>query len=179
VTLPRRIMGIALAGGFTLAVGALSNTSVPVGAGDSAMVRLAWRATPARVRHCRALTPEELARIPAHMRRTEECTETTLPYRLTIQLDSGPPITLSVHAAGAREDRPMYVFQEWRVLPGFRTIRIRFEREPAPAGGAEPLSDTPALLVLDTAAVIAPRQIALVGYDADLRRLVLQARPAP
>jgi hypothetical protein len=143
------------------------------------MVRLAWRATPARVRHCRTLTPEELARIPAHMRRTEECSETTLPYRLTVRLDSGPPVVLAVRAAGAREDRPMYVFHEWRILPGLRTIRIRFEREPTPAGAAEPLSDTPALLTLDTVAAIAPRQIALVGYDADRRRLVLQAKPAP
>jgi hypothetical protein len=179
VTILRRIIGIAVASGLTLAVGELSYTTVPVGTSDSAMVRLAWRATPARIRHCRTLTPEELARIPAHMRRTEECSETTLPYRLTVRLDSNPPFVLPVHAAGARQDRPMYVFQEWRVLPGPRMIRIRFEREPVPEGATEPLSDTPALLVLDTTTVISARQIALIGYDADSRRLVLQPGRAP
>jgi hypothetical protein len=179
MTLLRRIVGIAVAAGLTLGVGALSNTSVPVGTSDSAMVRLAWRATPARIRHCRTLTPEELAKIPAHMRRTEECQETTLPYRLTIRYDSATPLELTIHAAGAREDRPMYVFHESRLAPGPRALSIRFQRDPAPEGVAPPVSQTPALLTLDTVVVLQKRQIALVTYDADRRRLVLEASPSP
>jgi len=179
MTLLRRIAAIAVAGGLTLGVGALSNTTLPVGTSDSAMVRLAWRATPARIRHCRTLTPEELARIPAHMRRTEECEETTLPYRLTIRYDSAPPITLTIHAAGAREDRPMYVFHESRLGPGPRVLSIRFQRDSAPEGVAPTVSQTPALLTLDTVVVLRERQIALVTYDADRQHLVLEASPSP
>jgi len=178
-TILRRLFGIGAAGGLTLAIGALSNTSVPVGTSDSAMVRLAWRATPARIRHCRTLTPEELAQIPAHMRRTEECTETTLPYRLTLRLDSAPPVVLSIHAGGAREDRPMYVFHESRLAPGPRTVSVRFERDATPAGVTAPVSQTPSLLTFDTTMVLRGRQIALITYDADLRRLVLDESPVP
>lgn len=177
MTMLRRLIGIAAAGGLTVAVGALSNTSVAVGTSDSAMVRLAWRATPARIRHCRTLTPDELAQIPAHMRRTEECTETTLPYRLTVRLDSAAPVVLSIHAAGAREDRPMYVFHESRLAPGPRAVSVRFEREAAPAGVTPPVSQTPSLLTFDTTIVLHARQIALITYDADLRRLVLDGSP--
>jgi hypothetical protein len=179
MTMVHRVAGILVAGVLTLGVGALSNATLPVGASDSAMVRLAWRATPARIRHCRALTPEELAKIPAHMRRTEECEETTLPYHLTVQYDSAAPVELTIHAAGAREDRPMYVFHESRLAPGSRALRIRFERKPVPEGVAPPVSQTPALLTLDTVVVLRERQIALITYDADRRHLVLEASPSP
>jgi hypothetical protein len=175
----RRIAAIVVAGGLTLGVGALSNTTLPVGTSDSAMVRLAWRATPARIRRCRMLTPAELARIPAHMRRTEECEEATLPYRLTFRYDSAPPVTLTIHAAGAREDRPMYVFHESRLGPGPRVLSIRFQRDSAPDGVAPTVSQTPALLTLDTVVVLRQRQIALVTYDADRQQLVLEASPSP
>jgi len=179
MTLLHRVAGIVVAGGLTLGVGALSNSTLTVGTSDSAMVRLAWRATPARIRHCRTLTPEELEKIPAHMRRTEECEETTLPYHLTIRYDSAPPITLTIHAAGAREDRPMYVFHESRLAPGPRALSIRFQRDSAPEGVAPTVSQTPAFLRLDTVVVLRERQIALVTYDADRQHLVLEASPSP
>lgn len=171
-----RVLAILAAAGATLAIGELSTVTTPLGGGDSALVRLAWRATPARIRHCRALTPEELERIPVHMRRTEQCEETTLPYTLTVRLDSTSPVSLPVRAAGARQDRPMYVFHEWRVAPGARVISVRFARAPVPEGATEPVSDTPPLLALDTTAVLGAGEIALVGYDPDRRRLTLEGR---
>ena len=68
--------------------------------------------------------------------------------------------------------------------PFERTVRIDHGElcpvgDPAPEGVAPPVSQTPALLTLDPVVVLRRRQIALVTYDADRRRPVLEASPSP
>ena len=128
-TLAVVVTGIAMA-----ALAALSR--VPYrepGAGD-AVLRLSWRVRGIRVQECRTLTPEELAALPPHMRRPEVCEGRIAPYRLRLRVDGRVLADTLVHAAGAREDRPVYVFREFRVEPGVHRVELRFDRE---AGGGE------------------------------------------
>ena len=164
------MIGGALAVGATVALGWLSQVPYAAEAANDALVRLAWRARGERVQECRRLTPEELARLPVHMRREEECEGRILPYRLLVTLDGIPVITDTVRGAGARQDRPLYVFRELPLGSGRHRLSVTFTREGAERGEAAAAA-TPARLVLDTMLVASPRQIILVTYDEENRRL--------
>jgi hypothetical protein len=141
-----------------------------------AIVRLAWRARGERVQDCRRRTPDELAKLPAHMRQEEVCEGRILPYRLVVEMDGAAAVNQLIHGAGAREDRPLYVFQDLVVSPGTHRIGVSFTREGAPpadsATGAGALT-TPARLTLDTVLALGPRRIVLVTYDEEREQLVV------
>ncbi len=145
-----------------------------------AIVRLAWRARGERVRDCRRLSPEELAKLPLHMRQEEVCEGRVLPYRLVVALDSVTLVDRLVHGAGAREDRPLYVFQDLIVEPGIHRISVRFTLE-TPSGVDERDQDrgeaarpaTPPRLALDTMLTLGARRVLLVTYDEERERLVI------
>ena len=144
------------------------------------------------------LTGEELAQLPQHMREGDVCEGRILPYRLVVELDQRPAVDFMVRASGAREDRPLYVYHEFLVAPGAHRIAIDFERQGVPgeaeneereeheeeerragragqAGRARRASE-PGRLQLDTTLVLADREIALVTYSADERRLVIREK---
>lgn len=173
-TIARRLIGSAVAALVLVGVGAGSRVPVSFAATDSALVRLTWRTVGERVRSCRQLSAEELEKIPSHMRRTEECSSVTLPYRLTVEIGGRQVGDRLVHAAGARQDRPMFVFQEYAVPPGDHRLRVKYERAEDPPAGAEAVGETPEELELDTTVRVAARQIVVVTYDPDQRRLILE-----
>ena len=158
------------------------------------VIRLAWRARGERVRRCRRLTPDELAKLPAHMRQEEVCERAVLPYRLRVTVDGAPAIDELVRPGGAREDRPLFVFRELSVAPGAHHITVVFER--ASGGDAEDehedegdraqrrepresaVRETPDHLALDETVTLAPRAILLVTYDDEGQRLRLLAAPS-
>jgi hypothetical protein len=145
-----------------------------------AIVRLAWRARGEQVRDCRRLSPEELQQLPLHMRQEEVCEGRLLPYRLVVALDSVSLVDRLVHGAGAREDRPLYVFQDLIVEPGRHRLSVRFTLE-APSAQHEGEQDredaalpaTPPRLALDTTLTLGARRVLLVTYDEERERLVI------
>lgn len=172
--LARRTTAIALALGSTLAIGALSRAPYTADRAAHGVVRLAWRARGERVEECRRLTPEELERLPAHMRQEESCEGRVLPYRLQLSIDGARVVDELVQAAGARHDRPLYVYRELPLQPGAHAIAVVFAREGAiPPGEREAGEGTPPRLALDTTVALLSRRVLLVTYDDDARRLVL------
>jgi hypothetical protein len=182
------ILGSVVAAAAVAAIGALSRVSYVAEAGNHAVVRLAWRTRSTRVEECRHLSAEELARRPIHMREDEVCEGRLLPYLLHVLVDDRSDSSL-VRAAGARADRPLYVYREFPVAPGRHRLRVMFAREGSPgaesphdeaAEGAHPehakATIAPARLDLDTVVTLREREVALVTYDADLRRLVVRSR---
>lgn len=167
-----RVMGplaVVVAIGATAVLGALSQVPYQSDRGTGAIVRLAWRTRGVRVDECRKLTEEELAELPQHMRREEVCQGRLLPYRLTVALDDETVVDREVQPAGARRDRPLYVFQDLPVQPGRHHVSIVFQREESDAGENE--ADTPAVLTFDEEVDVADREISLITYDPDQRRL--------
>jgi hypothetical protein len=175
-----RTGAIALALAGALALGALSQAPYTADRAEHAVVRLAWRARGERVEQCRRLTPEELERLPAHMRQEERCEGRVLPYRLQLWIDRARAVNELVHAAGARRDRPLYVYHELPLEPGTHALVVTFTREgDIPAGAREQDKGTPTRLALDTTVMLSPRRILLVTYDDDARRLVVRDGPPP
>jgi hypothetical protein len=139
-----------------------------------AIVRLAWRARGERVNECRRRTPDELAKLPPHMRQEEVCEGRVLPYRLAVTLDGAAVVNQLIHGAGAMEDRPLYVFQDLVVSPGSHRVAVSFTREgAAPAEPAGALA-TPARLTLDTTLTLGSRRIVLVTYDEEREQLAVR-----
>jgi hypothetical protein len=172
-----RVSALLLALLGTTLLGALSRLPWDAGRSNTAVVRLAWRTTGERIKECRRLTEEELEKIPVHMRREEECTEREIPYRLVVGVDGASQVDAVVHAAGARHDRPLYVFRETPVPPGRHWVTVGFTRTAEPPAGTEEGGETPAALSLDTTVTLVSRQILLITYDPEARRLMID-RPA-
>lgn len=168
---------------------------------DRAELRLAWRALVPRVEECRRPTAEEQDELPIHMRQDEICEGRLVSYRLTLAVDGVVRHRSTVEAAGARGDRPLYVFEALPLEPGPHDIRVVFERTDGAAGDAADRADTgsepepvaggggdasspgtgagsgstvPDRLVLDRRVRVERHDVVLVGYDADARELVLQ-----
>jgi len=170
----RWLFGIVAAGGVLALIRLGSFTPYTAERDVGAIVRLAWRARGERVRECRRRTPDELAKLPPHMRQEEVCEGRVLPYRLAVELDGGAVVDQLIHGAGAREDRPLYVFQDVVVAPGTHRIAVTFTREgtvPADSGGA---LATPSRLSLDTTVTLTSRRVMLVTYDEEREQLVVR-----
>jgi hypothetical protein len=178
----RRTGAVTVALATTLAIGILSQAPYTADRMEHAVVRLAWRARGQRVEECRRLTPDEIERLPAHMRQEERCEGRVLPYRLQLAIDGARVMDELVHAAGARHDRPLFVYRELAFEPGTHTILVTFTREgdiPAAAREEQEKEGTPAQLALDTTVALLPRRVLLVTYDGDRRQLVVRTGPAP
>lgn len=89
-------------------------------------LRLAWRLPGQSYRDCRPLTAQEIAKLPAHMRHTEECTTVYLHYRLRVWVDGVAVVSEEVRPLGARGDRPLYVAREVPLTPGSHEVRVSF-----------------------------------------------------
>lgn len=176
----RRVLAAAVAGAAVLAVGGLSRAPYTSERATHAVLRLAWRARGERVEQCRRLPPEELERLPPHMRQEEQCEGRVLPYRLQVMLDGAPTADELVRAAGARHDRPLYVFRELALEPGAHALAIRFFRaEEIPRGARAESQGAPSRLALDTTITLRPRHVVLVTYDEESRRLVVRDAISP
>lgn len=157
-----------------------------------AVLRLAWRARGEREQRCRRLSAEELAKLPVHMRPSNEkvCERGIIPYHLRVSVDDSLAVDELVRAGGAESDRPLFVFHELVVSPGAHHLSIVFAREEdrvdrnrenedekSDDRGSQDLRETPPRLTLDESVTVAPRAIVLVTYDDERRQLHLLAAP--
>lgn len=166
-------------------LGVLSRAPYNAAEHADAVVRLSWRARGERVQECRSLTEEEKAKLPRHMRPPQVCEGRFLPYVLDVTVDGRRVIYDTVHAAGARQDRPIYVYRELRLRPGQRTLsvlfkllapppRMRHDHEGEPREDEErsaEVEETPASLAVDTTLTLSPRDVVLVTYVEGRRAL--------
>ena len=170
-------------------------------AGDQATVRLSWSARPERIEQCRRLSDAELAERPAHMRLRLECTGRFARYRIAVNFDGRLVREDTIRGGGLRQDRPMHLFEEFRLPAGERRVVVQVVRIDSAtlqattkdsAAAAETLlggreareiderrrragEEVPPVLSLDTAVTLSRGQVLLVTYDGSMRRLVARA----
>jgi hypothetical protein len=131
---------VLVTGAVVFAIGWVARAPYQAPGGDSALLRLSWRLRGERNETCRPRTQEELDALPVHMRTPEICEGVLVSYRLIVQLDDQAPDTSRVAPAGAKGDRPIYVFDEQRLAPGPHRVRVNFAREVSVADGAAAFS---------------------------------------
>jgi len=159
-----RLWGLFLGALVCTAVVAASQVPWTPEPGGDAMVRLSWRAVPPSVEDCHPPTEEELAGLPQHMRPTEICAGHALPFRLRFVLDGRVVVDEQVVGAGARGDRPMYVFHELRTEPGTHRIEVEFGPD-GTANADEAIGAQGSSLVREVD--LGPLDIALVTRSSD------------
>lgn len=158
---PARLIGLAVALGFGAGIAWLSALEVNNGDGG-ALLRLSWRTQPIRVEQCRTLSDDELAALPAHMRRAEECTGGFVDYELTVAVDGALVLADTVAPSGVRRDRPIYVLRDHRLTPGPADVAVSF-RALVPDGYEDP--ERPILREWSGSLELVPGQIALLTLD--------------
>jgi hypothetical protein len=168
-----------------VAVGTVWLSHVPVisSPGDTAVLRVAFRARPERIETCVEQSPEALAQLPPHMRQARICEGTTASYRLEIWRDGALVAEHRVHGGGLRQDRPLYVFHEVSMPAGAARVTVRFAREREGEDEDDRESDqtaeredlrqaVPRELTLERELTFNPRAVVVVSYDPDRRELV-------
>lgn len=94
-------------------------------AGGDAVLRVALRTVQAKVEVCRDLSAEELAALPAHMRRPRDCRELAPDYQLSVRVGDRPLLDERVRPGGLRGDRPLIVDRQLAVAPGRSRLEVR------------------------------------------------------
>jgi len=122
----RTALGVAVAALATVAIGAASRAPWKATPQGQALLRLSWRAQSETTEECRPLTDQEKAKLPVHMQVPEVCETRAVPYLLRVTIDGSVDLADTVHGAGAREDRPVYVFREIDLAPGSHSLDVEF-----------------------------------------------------
>lgn len=149
-----------------LGMAALSRVPYEPAGADDAMIRLSWRLRAEPVTTCRPLSDEERVRLPVHMQRDTVCTGGIPPHRLRVEIDGRSLEDALVVAGGAREDRPLAVFREFRVPPGPHDVLVEFRPEAGSGADGDGLGPTRFPVVLEEG------EVTLLTVDARSGRLV-------
>lgn len=180
----RRALALVTALALLAALSALTRVPLRAAPGEGALLRLSWRARGEELERCRKATPEELAKVPAHMRQETICSEARVaPYRLRVEVDGARVLDGAVAGSGVAGDRPMYVLHDIPLAAGRHRLVVRFERR-GPAAAPDERDDddsprerrrhaVPPLLLLDTTVTVARHDVRLVTYSPELERLTL------
>ena len=91
---------------------------------ENSLLRLAIRLPGKTVDTCRDLTPEEINKIPMHMRKKQECTKITIPYEATLTMDNQVLFSKTLESRGMRSDKPILIEQNIEVTPGLHKIKM-------------------------------------------------------
>jgi len=123
------LLGGLLGLGLAIATAWLSAWPVQMG-DDTPRLRVAFRSAHRQTRLCRPPTTAELAGVPAHMRRKELCQAWEIPYRLRIAVDEQTLADHELKGGGMRGDRPVFVEEEFPLVPGVHRVAVAFTPQP-------------------------------------------------
>ena len=169
----KRALALVVAVGCALGVAWLSHIPTSYAGADDALLRLSWRVDGIMVEECRARTAEELEALAPHMRTPEICTGTGADYGLRVDLDEAAIARDTVTPAGARRDRPVYVFREFELAPGRYRLTVAFDAMVPPS--YDP-GDAPVRYAWQGEVALESTDIALITLDESGRTLVLRDR---
>jgi hypothetical protein len=131
--LARAVAVVAATVAAAAGIAAGSGPPIAFHATDAARLRLSWSARPERIERCRALSEEELALRPEHMRQRLECAGSFATYALAVAVDGRPVAEAVIMGGGVRNDRPIHDLRELDVPPGVHRVHIALSRREADA----------------------------------------------
>jgi len=186
----RGIAMVLVSAGLLLGTAALSWHPYEAESRADGVVRFSWRTRGEVIENCRRPSEAELEKMPAHLRQEVVCQQGTVaPYRLRIVVGGTTLLDSLAPGSGGRSDRPMYLLREVRVAAGSHRLVVELRRDDRPddtddstqveaEGGSRRARSLrqraiPRRLTLDTVVTLGAREVALVTYDSDKRRLVV------
>jgi len=92
---------------------------------DLAVIKLSFSHAGDRAGPCRRLSPEEIAALPANMRRSEDCPRARLPVLVELELDGEIATRRLLPPIGLHRDGASSVYQRFQVAAGKHRIVAR------------------------------------------------------
>ncbi len=114
---------------------------------------------------CRRLTAEEIARLPANMRKAEDCPRRRRPLYVELDLDDRPIFRAALPPTGIAGDGPSRVYRRFVVPAGEHDVKVRM-RDTARAEGFDHRGER--------RVAIAPEQLLVVDFRADAKEFVFR-----
>lgn len=124
---PLKIIGqIAAYTAFAVFIGVFSaNPSYTYLGPDQAVVKLSFSHAAKRIGTCRRLTAEEIAALPANMRRTQDCPRERLPLLVELVLNDEVLTHRVLRPAGLHRDGTSAIYQSFVVPAGRHRLIAR------------------------------------------------------
>ena len=111
---------------FAIIVGYLSaSPAYDYADSGKATIKLSLSHAANRVKPCVRLTPEEIARLAANMRRSESCERQRLPLTVELEIDGETAANVRALPSGLWNDGPASIYERLEVEPGAHTITAR------------------------------------------------------
>jgi hypothetical protein len=101
---------------------------------DVAEIKLSFSRAGEHTAECRRLTPEEIAALPANMRRPTDCPRSRVPVRVQVVLDGEVLYEASVPPSGLAGDGNSVIYEKFILMPGRHTLRVRMNDTRAEQG---------------------------------------------
>lgn len=121
-------------------------------------LRISFRLSGQKKEMCRKHSPEELHKIPVHMRTPEICERILLSYLLNINIDGQEIMQKKISPPGARGDRPLIVNEEMTLPTTTHNIQLSFQ----------PIeSDTGKRMYLNQDVKFTPSRVVLITLEND------------
>jgi hypothetical protein len=125
---------------------------------ESGVVLLTFVHGADRKGECRRLTPEEIARLPANMRRVLDCPRGRRPIYVELDVDGRSVYRASLLPSGVAGDGPSRVYQRFVLPAGRHDLAVRMRDTVRPEGFDHERSGSVAL---------APDQMIVIDYRPD------------
>jgi len=91
----------------------------------AAVITLSFGHAGERVSECRRLTQEEIAALPANMRRPTDCPRARVSLLVELELDGEAVYHASLPPSGLASDGASSVYKRFVVAPGRHRVRVR------------------------------------------------------
>jgi hypothetical protein len=133
---PIKLIGqLIVIGGLFAGVAALSNRPMyrqtPRGTG---IIMLSFVHSADRRTECRRLTPEEIAKLPPNMRRTQDCPRERRPLFVELDVGGRTIYQASLRPAGIAGDGPSRVYERFVMPAGEYDVAVRMRDTPRADG---------------------------------------------
>lgn len=125
---------------------------------DRAQIKLSFAHVGKPKGECRRLTREELAALPANMRKPTKCPRERLPLRVELEVDGTLLFADTLEPTGVAGDLPARVYEKLAVAPGAHRVVARL-RDSAREDGFD--------YVREAELTLAPREILVIDFMAD------------
>ncbi len=162
----RLIMQFAVLAALFAAVAALADwprlRTLPE---NSGIVLLTFVHGADRRAECRRLTPEEIAKLPANMRKTQDCLRGRRALYVELDIGDRPAYRAALPPTGLGGDGPSRAYQKFVVAAGEYDVRVRM-RDTARTEGFDHQAERHV--------VIAPEQLLVVDFRSDTKEFVFR-----
>ena len=130
-----------------------------------AMVKLTFSHAGKRKQPCRERTAEELAAMPAHLRKKRDCPRERSPVDVELELDGKLIYRATIMPSGMSSDLASPIYESVRVPAGEHRLQLRM-RDDVHTEGFD--------FTLDETVALRPAQIMVIDFDSEHGKFMLE-----